>query len=113
MFDLDLVLAILHHLIVFALFALIFVELVNVRSGMDATAARRVAAIDAWYGILAALIVFVGFGRAIFAGQGVVLLRTQPVLLGQDQHIRDHRRALDSADAGLPEVAQGRCDADG
>jgi putative membrane protein len=47
MFDLDLVLAILHHLIVFALVAIIFVELVNVRSGMDAVAARRVAAIDA------------------------------------------------------------------
>ena len=55
MLDLDLVLAILHHLIVFALVAIIFVELVNVRSGMDAESARRVAAIDAWYGILAGL----------------------------------------------------------
>lgn len=51
MLDLDLVLAILHHLIVFALVAIIFLELVNVRSGMDAESARRVAAIDAWYGI--------------------------------------------------------------
>jgi putative membrane protein len=70
MLDLDLVLAILHHLIVFALVAIIFVELVSVRSGMDAESARRVAAIDAWYGILAGLIVFVGFGRAIFAAKG-------------------------------------------
>lgn len=67
---LDLALAILHHLIVFGLIAIAFVEFVNVRSGMDAVAVRRVAAIDAWYGILAGLIVFVGFGRAIFAAKG-------------------------------------------
>jgi putative membrane protein len=70
MFDLDLVLAILHHLIVFALVAIIVVEFVKVRSGIDAAAVRRVAAIDAWYGILAGLLVFVGFGRAIFAAKG-------------------------------------------
>jgi putative membrane protein len=55
---------------VFALVAIIFVELVNVQSRMDAATARRVAAIDAWYGILAGFIVFVGFGRAIFAAKG-------------------------------------------
>jgi len=70
MLDLDLVLAILHHLIVFSLVAIVFVELVSVRSGMDAAAVRRVAAIDAWYGILAGLIVLVGFSRAIFAAKG-------------------------------------------
>ena len=70
MFDLDLELAILHHLIVFALVAIIFVEFVNVRSGMDAAAVRRVAAFDAWYGALAGIIVLVGFGRAIFAAKG-------------------------------------------
>jgi len=70
MFDLDLVLAILHHFIVFALVAIIFVEFVNVRSGIDAAAVQRVAAIDAWYGMLAGLIIFVGFGRAIFAAKG-------------------------------------------
>jgi putative membrane protein len=69
-FDLDLVLAILHHLIVFALVAVVFVEFVSVRSGMDAAAVRRVAAIDAWYGILAGLIVVVGFSRAIFTAKG-------------------------------------------
>jgi putative membrane protein len=50
MFDRDLVLAILHHLIVFALVATFFVEFVNVRSGMDAAGLRRVATIDASYG---------------------------------------------------------------
>jgi putative membrane protein len=70
MFDLDLVLTILHHFIVFALVAIIFVEFVNVRSGIGAAAVQRIAAIDAWYGMLAGLIVIVGFGRAIFAGNG-------------------------------------------
>src|SRR5262245_29577211 len=70
MFDLDLVLAILHHLIVFSLVAILFAEFVNVRIGMDAAAVRRVAAIDAWYGVLAGLIVIVGLSRAIFAAKG-------------------------------------------
>jgi putative membrane protein len=44
--------------------------LVSVRRGMDATAVARVAAMDAWYGVLAGLIVIVGFARAIFAAKG-------------------------------------------
>jgi putative membrane protein len=67
---LDLVLAILHHLIVFALFAILFAEFVSVRRGMDAAAVARVAAIDVWYGALAGLILIVGFARAIFAAKG-------------------------------------------
>jgi putative membrane protein len=59
---LDLILAVLHHLIVFSLVAVVFAELVIIRPGTDAAAVRRVAAIDAWHGILAGLIVFVGFG---------------------------------------------------
>jgi putative membrane protein len=66
----DLVLAILHHLFVFALFAVLFAEFVSVRCGMEAAAAVRVARIDAWYGALAGLILIVGFARAIFAAKG-------------------------------------------
>jgi uncharacterized membrane protein len=66
-FDLDLVLAILHHLFVFALFAVLFAEFVSVRPGMSSAAVARVASIDAWYGALAGLIIIVGFARAIFA----------------------------------------------
>ncbi|HXW71972.1 MAG TPA: DUF2214 family protein [Methylocella sp.] len=68
MLDLDLVLAILHHFFVFALFGVLFLEFVVARRGMDAAA--RVVPIDAWYGVLAALIVIVGFSRAIFAAKG-------------------------------------------
>jgi putative membrane protein len=67
---LDLELAILHHLIVFSLVAVIFAEFVSVRQGMDAAAIARVAALDAWYGVLAGAILIVGFWRAIFAAKG-------------------------------------------
>jgi putative membrane protein len=70
MLDLDLTLAILHHFAVFALFGVLFAEFVLARRGMDAAGAARVTAIDAWYGVLAALIIIVGFSRAIFAAKG-------------------------------------------
>jgi putative membrane protein len=70
MLDLDLVLAILHHFFVFALFAVLFAELVMVRRGMDAMSVARVQSIDLWYGVLAGLILFTGFARAIFATKG-------------------------------------------
>jgi putative membrane protein len=70
MLDLDLTLAILHHFFVFALFGVLFAEFVVVRRGIDAPGAARVVAIDAWYGVLAALILIVGFSRAIFAAKG-------------------------------------------
>jgi putative membrane protein len=67
---LDLVLAILHHLLIFALFSVLIGELVLVKAGMDAVAAARMASIDIWYGVLAGLILAVGFSRAIFAAKG-------------------------------------------
>jgi putative membrane protein len=70
MLELDLVLAILHHFLVFALLGVLFSEFVVVRRGLAAAAAARVARIDAWYGVLAGLIVIVGFSRAIFAAKG-------------------------------------------
>ena len=70
MLDLDLTLAILHHVFIFALFGVLCSEFVVVRLGMDTAAVARVAAIDLWYGVLAALILIVGFSRAIFAAKG-------------------------------------------
>lgn len=67
---LDLGLAILHHLLVFALVAVLFAELVSVRRGMGAADVGRVATMDAGYGVLAGLIVLVGFARALFAAKG-------------------------------------------
>ena len=67
---LDLTLAIGHHLLIFALFGVLFAELIAVRRGMDAAAVAKIAAVDLWYGILAGLILAVGFSRAIFAAKG-------------------------------------------
>jgi putative membrane protein len=67
---LDLALAIGHHLLVFALFGVLCAELIAVRRGMEASTVARIAAVDLWYGILAALILVVGFSRAVFAAKG-------------------------------------------
>jgi putative membrane protein len=67
---LDLFLATSHHLLVFSLFGVLFTELVLVAYGMDRKTVARVASLDLWYGVLAALIIVVGFSRAIFAAKG-------------------------------------------
>jgi len=67
---LDLSLAIAHHLLIFGLFGVLFVELVMVRPGLTAATALGVARLDLWYGVLAGLILAVGFSRAAFAAKG-------------------------------------------
>lgn len=67
---LDLILVILHHFFAFALFAVLFAELVAVCSDMNNASVTRVAAIDLWYGALAALVLIVGFVRAVLAAKG-------------------------------------------
>ena len=42
----------------------------RVRPGFDQAAVARIVSIDLWYGVLAALIIAVGFLRAIFAAKG-------------------------------------------
>ncbi|HEV7610601.1 MAG TPA: DUF2214 family protein [Steroidobacteraceae bacterium] len=67
---LDLILAGAHHLLIFAVFAVLLVEFVELRGLTSNEAVRRIATIDLWYGILAILIVIVGFSRAAFAAKG-------------------------------------------
>ncbi len=67
---LDLALAIAHHLLIFALFGVLAVEFVVVRPGVTQAWIARIARVDLWYGILAALILAVGFSRAVFAAKG-------------------------------------------
>jgi putative membrane protein len=66
----DLLFAIGHHLLIFALAGIIAYEFAVVRQSMTAADILRVGKIDLWYGILAGLIVIVGFGRANFAAKG-------------------------------------------
>lgn len=67
---LDLLLAIAHHLFVFSLFGVVCAELVIVRPGMGASDVKRVGGVDIWYGVLAGLVLIVGFCRAVFAAKG-------------------------------------------
>lgn len=67
---LDLVLAILHHILVFSLVAVLAMELALVRPGMDAATVRRVARIDLHYGMIAGLVIAVGFLRVFFGLKG-------------------------------------------
>jgi putative membrane protein len=67
---LDLVLAICHHLLIFGVFGIVCAELITVRPGMTTADVARMAALDIWYGVVASLIVIVGFSRAIFAAKG-------------------------------------------
>jgi putative membrane protein len=67
---LDLLLAIGHHLLIFAIFGIICAEFWAVRPGMSTTTVTRIASLDLWYGILAAAVIAVGFCRAIFAAKG-------------------------------------------
>jgi len=66
----DLLYAIGHHVLVFALAGIIAYEFAVVRPTMSAADIVRVGAVDLWYGILAGLIVIVGFARANFAAKG-------------------------------------------
>jgi putative membrane protein len=66
----DLLLAAAHHILIFAIAAVLAFEVGVVRQGLTAVDIRRVARVDAWYGILAALIIAVGFARAIYAAKG-------------------------------------------
>jgi putative membrane protein len=63
----DLTLAIAHHLLIFLLAGILAFEIGVIRLTMTATDIVRVARVDIWYGILAALIIVVGFSRAILA----------------------------------------------
>ena len=66
----DLILAALHHLLIFALAGVIAFEIGVVKNGLTAADIRRLGKVDIWYGILAALILIVGFSRAVFAAKG-------------------------------------------
>ena len=66
----DLHLAIAHHVLIFSLAGVLAFEIGAVRPNLTMLDIPRVARVDLWYGILAALILIVGFSRAIFAAKG-------------------------------------------
>jgi putative membrane protein len=66
----DLILAILHHILIFALAAVIAAELVLVRPGLKTETLGMLGRIDGGYGLIAMLIILVGIGRVFFSLKG-------------------------------------------
>ncbi|KQZ14568.1 hypothetical protein ASD44_11160 [Mesorhizobium sp. Root554] len=66
----ELILAILHHLLVFSLAGIIAAEFVLIRNEMTASTIRRLARIDRHYGMIAALVIVVGIGRVVWGLKG-------------------------------------------
>jgi putative membrane protein len=75
----DLLLAIAHHLLVFGLLGLLITEMMTIRPGMSAASIRYVAKLDIAYGIVAGLIVIVGFSRVFFGIKGADFYLANPV----------------------------------
>jgi putative membrane protein len=66
----DLWLAIAHHLLAFGLIAMVASELSIAKPGLDGPGLKRLAGIDAGYGLSAALIIGVGLARVNWGGKG-------------------------------------------
>lgn len=66
----DLLLAILHHLLAFALVAALAAEAGLIRSELAGRAIGRLAGIDRTYGMIAMLVLFIGVGRVLFGLKG-------------------------------------------
>lgn len=66
----DLILAILHHLLVFSLAAVLAAEFVLMRNELTPATVSRLARVDRHYGALAALVIVVGIARVVFGLKG-------------------------------------------
>jgi putative membrane protein len=66
----DWLLASFHHLAVFSLAAILSAEIVLTAGPIDDRLVLRVARVDAWFGILAALVVAAGVLRVFFGAKG-------------------------------------------
>ena len=62
-------LAIVHHLAVFGLLAVLAAEWALIRPGLDADGVRRLTRVDAAYGALAGLVVVAGIARVIWGAK--------------------------------------------
>jgi putative membrane protein len=75
----DLILAIAHHLLMFALLAILVAELMMTRPGMTTARLLRLGRLDASYGTIAGLILLVGFARVFFGIKGPDFYLPNPV----------------------------------
>ena len=75
----DLLLACLHHLVVFSLVAIPAAELALMRGPLGAVRVAHIARLDAMYGLLAMLILAIGFGRVFWGAKGSAFFLHNPV----------------------------------
>jgi putative membrane protein len=75
----DLILAIAHHLLVFSLAGIIGAEFFLLRQGIGRDRLEQLGRIDLFYGVLATLIVIVGFCRVFFGVNGSGFYLPNPV----------------------------------
>ncbi|RZI76167.1 MAG: DUF2214 family protein [Rubrivivax sp.] len=68
--DVDLLLAIAHHLAVFTLVAIFAVEFALIRPGLVPTTIRQLGRTDAVYGASAGIVILVGIVRVTFGAKG-------------------------------------------
>ena len=66
----DFLLAAAHHVLVFSLFAILAVEIVYAKPGLNADTVRRLGKVDMLYGLASMLVIIVGFSRAIWGLRG-------------------------------------------
>lgn len=66
----ELLLAIVHHLLVFSLAGIIAAEFVLVRNAMDGSTIRRLARVDRHYGMIAMLVILAGAARVVYGLKG-------------------------------------------
>ena len=75
----DLLLAIGHHILIFSLAGILAAEIVLIRPNMSPADLARAGWLDLSYGIIAGLIVIVGFGRVFFGIKGPDFYLSNPV----------------------------------
>jgi putative membrane protein len=68
--DLDLVLAIAHHVAVFSVFGLLIAEVVLLKPGISADRIRQLGLIDSLYGAASVLVILAGVARVIWGAAG-------------------------------------------
>jgi len=66
----DLILAIVHHVLVFSLFGQLMAEAVLLRPGIQGADVARLARLDAGYGATAGLVLLVGASRVVWGAKG-------------------------------------------
>jgi putative membrane protein len=76
---LDLVLAVLHHLLILSLAGLLAAELVLVKPGVAGANLKVLGLVDAGYGATAGLILAVGFSRVFLGAKGAAFYIENPV----------------------------------